>query len=423
MGRKRIVPNKAKIAQVIARGLSVAECATELGVSVSTFYIWLRELDLKLNPSLMKSLSHASLTRWIAAMGGENAVRTRLQAGIDEGKDTTELMVHMGCSYPRIKSLLDKFSMDVDKFSVSERKLLDKGIADGLGYHELSKVVGRSAWSVRRYMDNKGLTVKAKGYILSGEELDKIKGGIEQGMRRGELADLMGYNYQRLQRVLKANDLTLKSRVNISPVDKQIAMLRAEGQTLQEIGDQVGLTREGVRLSLVKQGLGGKISNLKRKVKPKLLEQAEDIYGDKIIEALLGGKTFEELSEEWLVSEGILRTIARNKGWKKEKIKHDNEKLNEVIKDIDSMESLKNVAEDMGIKPMSLYIKLLRKKMWKSLTNRGTQEYQNMTREEFLSLVDENTRKKDLIPLAKRFGIRPLSLQNRYYRLGVKIPS
>jgi len=84
-----------------------------------------------------------------------------------------------------------------------------------------------------------------------------LKQGIEEGLNYTQLGDRIGVCYLTLKRHMKKHGLVLPPsprgrKKHISDKDIHIKKLREEGLTLQAIGDIVGMTREGVRLSLLK---------------------------------------------------------------------------------------------------------------------------------------------------------------------------
>lgn len=414
--------DKKKLLEVVARGATAQEGANAFGVSISLFYKWIRDEGIKLNPHKNKSLRYAPIHRWIGSMGGYEKVKAKLAEGVGRGKNYTELMSLMGCSYSRIRALLELYGYEKADFTTDEMDTLNKYLSEGMGYAQIAGLMGKTEVDIRKALGEEVAYNKEARWVLGGEDLEKLKDGIERGLWKGEIMELMGYNYATLNKVLKANGLTLKRRLRLSEVDLIIAEMRGKGHTLQSIGDAVGMTREGVRISLVKQGLGGKLpqNELRRLQRPNLLVEADTLYGDKIIQELSDGKSFADLSSEWGVGEGVLRRLACSKGWRKHWSKSNIEMLEELSKKIHCMDDLRAVAKELGVLPESLYIRFHRRGVKLHMRNTRWNSIK-LTPEELVKVSKEITSKKKLREVAESLGILPISLLVRFHRVGIKI--
>jgi DNA-directed RNA polymerase specialized sigma subunit len=85
-----------------------------------------------------------------------------------------------------------------------------------------------------------------------------------------------------------------------TPTNARIAKLKKEGLTLEEIGNRVGMTRQGVHWRL-------------KKYNPELLERNLDERNRQIMERREHGLTYQQIGKEFgLTKQHIVRVVRRN---------------------------------------------------------------------------------------------------------------
>lgn len=80
-------------------------------------------------------------------------------------------------------------------------------------------------------------------------DVDAVRALAEQGMTRAEAADKFAMPYQRFARYCRSHKIEFRhgSKVVVDPRAAQMAALYRSGQTLQQIGEAFGISRERVR--------------------------------------------------------------------------------------------------------------------------------------------------------------------------------
>lgn len=202
---------------------------------------------------------------------------------------------------------------------------ITKIIGDGEPILEVVRVLGISFGLAKRWVTELGLQVsenrgrKSRFRQLSKED---IEGAISEGLSMTQMAEKWGVTYWYVRRTILSHGLTPPKGYQYGPIlsdrDLDIRALRDQNLSLREIGEKVGLTREGVRLSLKKQGVEPKwchpsdFKERSEKRKMILKEAFDDAYEEfrpMILADLTAGKSIQEM--DYPISKSWIAKIAR----------------------------------------------------------------------------------------------------------------
>jgi DNA-binding NarL/FixJ family response regulator len=139
-------------------------------------------------------------------------------------------------------------AMDLVEHSAPDVALVDIGLPDGSGI-ELARrlLAARPALRIVLYTGEtdaellyEGLDSGAHGYALKAGPMQELVSAITQVAAGGSYVD------PRLDRILLAERATAKVS-QLSPRERQVMSLMAEGRTAEGVGDQLGVSVETVR--------------------------------------------------------------------------------------------------------------------------------------------------------------------------------
>lgn len=202
---------------------------------------------------------------------------------------------------------------------------ITKLISEGEPVLEVVRVLGISFPLAKRWVTELGLQVsenrgrKSRFRQLSKED---IEGAISECLSMTQMAEKWGVNYSYVRRTILSHGLTPPKCYHYGPIlsdrDLEIRALRDQNLSLREIGERVGLTREGVRLSLKKQGVEPKWchpsdfkerSEKRKRILKEAFDDAYEEFRPMILADLTAGKSIQEM--DYPISKSWIAKIAR----------------------------------------------------------------------------------------------------------------
>jgi DNA-binding CsgD family transcriptional regulator len=189
---------------------------------------------------------------------------------------------------------------------------------------------------------------------------------VSSGKTYAELADFFKVSIGTIKKWLNESNLEVlekwKKAARVSERDLKCRQMRAEGKTLQEIGEVVGVTREAVRQSLNKQGVKplrvlsekAKTAKAMRAVR---LEEIKTLYWSDIESLLRDGLPLVEIRARYSLS------IQQVKDLKLGQVRaaYDNARLEEVVRLYEEGLSMSLVSERTGYHIQSV-LRILKKR-------------------------------------------------------------
>jgi transposase-like protein len=162
--------------------------------------------------------------------------------------------------------------------------------AQGANINQIAEAFDCHRISVLRWLSKDNLTLKVRN---EGELVKDIQARLDEGVARKNILMEFGLTPKALKEVMHKHNLKkAPSRKRLEKI-AMAEQLRSQGLCLREVGEILGMTKEGARLLL----LDSKVEVPKKPVVPwkiLLIERKWDFY-----EGLSLGKTQKELAEEW----------------------------------------------------------------------------------------------------------------------------
>jgi len=131
---------------------------------------------------------------------------------------------------------------------------VERLVVEGKSLSEISLELGVSGASLSSWVREWGLDTSVSRRKLREEDLAE---DVERGLSRLEIMEKYGVSMGCVHKALTRAGLVAKKkkRVEITRRDEEMREMREGGFSLQDIGNKMGMTREGVRISLLKQGV------------------------------------------------------------------------------------------------------------------------------------------------------------------------
>jgi DNA-binding CsgD family transcriptional regulator len=178
---------------------------------------------------------------------------------------------------------------------------------------EIALGLGLSLTSVKKWLKELGLKAKKSFDKRYEEEEEILRGFVVEGLTIKEISEKWGKPYGYVWKSLRRLKLKTKRVYTLPPekIERKriVKEMREEGKTLQEIGDIIGLTREGVRMTLKKQGITGKWQ--KDADERALFIEA---HGESLLVEIGKGRSLNAICEELNVKSNFLRKVLEDMG-------------------------------------------------------------------------------------------------------------